>query len=70
MVVCVGLTVIAAVVWLLLQVYVLPPLAVSVTLLPAHTSVGPVIVAVGALCTLTVCEAVAVQLPAPVTVTV
>ena len=43
-----------------------PPFAVSVTLVPAHVDVGPVIVAVGAgLTVTTVGDDVALQLPLP-----
>ena len=60
----------AAVVAPLLQLYVPPPVAVKVVLPPLQIVVVPVMVAVGALFTVTVLVEVAVQPFAPVTVTV
>jgi hypothetical protein len=66
-----GETVIAAVVCVLLHVYVVPPEAVSVALAPLQmVTVAGVIVAIGAALTVTKRVAVAVQLLALVTVTV
>lgn len=66
-----GLTVTAALVPSeLLQLYVPPPLAVSVALNPLHRVVGPLIAAIGIGLTVMVDDAVAEQLLALVTVTV
>jgi hypothetical protein len=67
----VGETVLVAVFAPLLQIKTVPPDAVMVVELPTHTDgLTGAIVAVMALDTVTVLEAVAVQLPASVTVTV
>ena len=66
----VGLTIIAVVAAPVFQVYVLPPLAVSVVLLPLHIVVVPLIKAVGFVFTVTVALAVPVHPTEFVAVTV
>jgi hypothetical protein len=69
MVVTVGLTVVLLVVEPLLQIYVLPPLAVNVVLSPRHMIVSPLIVGVGIGFTVTISLADAPQPLTLVTVT-